>query len=78
MSISAKGIVDELIRTGHAELRREQPHSIELTRNVKGEYSWSLKAYYAQGEAHLALDALHSIDLALRDLYIVSKGASDA
>ena len=61
-----------------AELRREQTNSIELTRNAKGEYQWTIKAYYAQGEEQAALDAQHFIDQSLRDLYIITKGATDA
>ena len=60
-----------------AEIQHGMPHSIELQRGRDGGYYWSIKLYF--DDANIPpLDALHSIDLALRDLYVISKGAADA
>ena len=51
-------------------LRRELPHSIEVSRNYKGEYAYVLKRYYEDGAEKAAVDTLASIDADLRDRFI--------
>lgn len=51
-----------------AELRRDAPNSIELTRNAKGDYQWVIKAYFADGETPLPL--LEKMDERLRQTYL--------
>ena len=52
-----------------AELRREQPHSIELTRNAKGEYGYQIKLYFAS-ISEPPIEALETIDKALKERFI--------
>lgn len=40
----------------------KQPHSIELNKNANGSRSWSIKLYFANGEAQLALREIAAID----------------
>lgn len=71
MSQPAPGITPADYQT----LRRELPHSIELSRNAKGEYSWSIKVYFEGStiDQEWALNAVRKFDQALRDLYITTK-----
>jgi len=59
-----------------AELRRDQPHSIELTRNAKGEYGWSIKLYFESPDI-APTTYLKALDAWLRDNFL-PKGALDA
>lgn len=34
----------------HETQERLLPHSVEVTRNAKGEYQWVIKRYYAEGD----------------------------
>jgi len=57
------------------DLRREQPHSIELTRNAKGEYGWQIKVYFESPDAAPTW-SLKALDAWLRDNFL-PKGASE-
>jgi hypothetical protein len=45
-----------------AILKRELPHSVELSRNAKGEFSWTIKRYYATGEEEDATRIIREIN----------------
>ena len=47
-------------------LQRELPHSIELTRNAKGDYQWTIKMYFETTEA-APVGNLKALDAWLRD-----------
>lgn len=53
-----------------ATLARETRSSIELTRNAKGDYQWSIKAYFDEGHEDDALGMLEAIDGTLRAVYV--------
>lgn len=48
------------------EQARLAPHSIEATRNAKGDLQWSIKVYYADGEQEHALETVTILDRILR------------
>ena len=50
---------------------RELPHSLELTRNAKGDYQWSIKAYAADLEDLATLPArLEALDADLKARFV--------
>lgn len=51
----------------------EQPHSIEVNRNAKQEYSYSVKVYYADDCASGAVDRIKKIYAEL-DAHFGTKG----
>ena len=56
------------------ELRRELPHSIELTRNARAEYQWSIKLYFEATETGAATCfQLGLIDGWLRERFLPPK-----
>lgn len=50
----------------HTHLERLAPHSVEVTKNAKGEYGWTIKVYFADNEANGAIIAAKIIDTTLR------------
>ena len=51
-------------------IKRDLPHSGEIKRSAKGEYSWNLKMYFETDQADAVLDTLKAIDKKLRETYI--------
>ncbi len=51
----------------------EKPHSIEVSRNAKGEYSFSVKMYFEDHRATDALDYLEKIYQQLLHTYKTEK-----
>ena len=49
---------------------RERPCSIEVHRNAKGEYAWSVKAYHEPGEHEGAILEICEVEAKLRDLFL--------
>ena len=72
----ALSLQQEQLRQAFAELRRDQPHSIELTRNAKGEYSYQIKLYFESPDI-APTTYLKALDAWLRDNFL-PKGALDA
>lgn len=56
-----------------ATIERVMPHSIELTRNAKGDYQWSIKIYWEENGLTEALVTLKTIDETLRLQYLTGK-----
>ena len=50
-----------------AELRRDAPHSVELTKNAKGDYQWSIKVYFGEEDP---VDRIDTIDAYMRNTYL--------
>jgi hypothetical protein len=44
--------------------------SVELTRNAKGDYQWSLKVYFDEGAQEQALATVGAMDAQLRATYL--------
>ena len=65
-----------IVPVDQLELRRDQPHSIELTRNAKGEYSYQIKLYFESPDI-APTTYLKALDAWLRDNFL-PKGALDA
>lgn len=70
-----------------AELARESRSSIELSRDAKGVYRWTIKLYFEagltdaenepDGEMPRAMRLLHSTDTNLRNLYAAGPGGTE-
>ena len=52
------------------QIARESRSSIELHRDSKGTYSFTIKRYYADGDEEQALTAIKAIDAVLFSRYI--------
>ena len=51
-------------------VKRELPHSVEVTRNAKGEYGWTVKVYFEDTDGLLTVDEITDIDAQLRALFV--------
>lgn len=62
------------------QLQRDTRSSIELTRNAKGDYQWSIKRYYDQNadESDDAIRDLEHVDTELRRAYLPETAADSA
>ena len=50
-------------------VKRELPHSVEVTRNAKGEYGWTIKLYFeSDAGPHTCVKAA-DLDARLRSLF---------
>ena len=53
------------------EIEHRLPHSVELTRNAKGEYGWTIKRYFADNDGSLYItEKIAGIDAALRERFL--------
>jgi hypothetical protein len=59
-----------------AELIREYPHSIELSKDAKDVYRWTIKLRFNDGDQDSVHERLVAIDARLREDF--SPGSSDA
>jgi hypothetical protein len=50
-------------------LSETSPHSIELSRNAKGDYSWSIKIYFADMDENDPVGLIEDIDKLLREKF---------
>lgn len=66
----AKGKERASVEPQALTLARETRSSIELTRNAKGDYQWTVKLYVEDGAEDAALATLAQIDATLRATYL--------
>ena len=52
------------------ELARETRSSIEVTRNAKGDYQWTIKHYHEAGDEAVAFDTIKYVEILLRHFYL--------
>ena len=57
-------------------LERETNSSIELTRNAKGDYQWSIKLYAEGGDTAQVVETLRLVDADLRDCFLLKPEAT--
>jgi hypothetical protein len=55
-----------------ALIQRETRSSVELTRNAKGDYQWSIKVYGEDDGLEAALNTAKAIDHKLRQAYVAA------
>jgi hypothetical protein len=53
------------------QIEHLNPHSIELSKNAKGEYAWVVKAYFGDEDP---IGRIKAIDAELRRLYLPQAG----
>ena len=53
-------------------IKRELPHSVEVTRNAKGEYGWTIKLYFEDTHGRDAAGRIADMDAHLRTLFLVA------
>lgn len=63
------------IAGGFEEISTSTTDSIELTRNAKGEYQWTIKVYHEPGKDSEALERLGATDAQLREDYLKKEEA---
>ena len=64
-----------------ATVQRETRSSVELTRNAKGDYQWSIKLYLDSNDDadfESALERLETVDATLRTVYLGAPAATIA
>lgn len=54
----------------YAEVHHESRSSIELRRDSKGTYGWTVKFYFEVGEEDAALERMKDLDLRLRTQFV--------
>lgn len=52
------------------ELERDLPNSIEVTRNAKGDYQWTIKLYCEPGTESRTVTRMQKLDTKLRDMFL--------
>ena len=47
-------------------VEKENQHSVEVTKNAKGDYAWKIKLYFNDEETDRPIERVKAIDLAVR------------
>ena len=64
--------------SGFVETTENTSDSVELTRNAKGDYQWTVKLYFQPKAEVEAMHRLDSLDRALRKQYLPQTGSNSA
>ena len=54
-----------------SQMNRDMPHSIELSRDKKGEYSWKIKLYFEDADDLTIAEKHKKHDEKLRAMFLV-------